>query len=80
LRVYQTLFNDHLEWVHAAPTTITAYSLAVRLTSGEPSYRNREGLWLLATGVAMALAQERWQLTRLIASAPEACILSNSAP
>jgi hypothetical protein len=37
--VYQTLFNDHLEWVHAAPTTITAYSLAVRLTSGEPSYR-----------------------------------------
>lgn len=27
--VYQTLFNDHLESVNAAPTTIKAYSLAV---------------------------------------------------
>jgi hypothetical protein len=29
LRVYQTLFNDHLESVHAAPATIKAHSLAV---------------------------------------------------
>ncbi len=40
-KVYQTLFNDHLESVNAAPTTIKAYSLAV---SQLGEYLRHEGL------------------------------------